>query len=212
MSSLTPYSALVVKIIGAKAYQRGRSSLARELERAAEAIEGMDDAAAIQRSLKDPQAFVAVFDRHYGAVHGFAGRRAGPDVADEIAAETFTRAFDRRTTYDRSYPDARPWLLAIASNLLRRHWKSERRHLEAWSRAHAGTPSHDALPETMAAELIEALDALAAADREALLLLAWGELSYEEIARAMNTPVGTVRSRIARARGRLSACLEDSHA
>jgi RNA polymerase sigma-70 factor (ECF subfamily) len=44
-----------------------------------------DDAAAIERSLHDPRAFVAVFDRHYGAVHGFAGRRAGPDLADEIA-------------------------------------------------------------------------------------------------------------------------------
>jgi RNA polymerase sigma-70 factor, ECF subfamily len=172
----------------------------------------MDDAAAITRSLKDPQAFVAVFDRHYDAVHGFAGRRAGPDLADEIAAETFTRAFDRRTTYDRSYPDARPWLLAIASNLLRRHWKTERRHLEAWARSSAGTPRHHALPEAIADELLQALDALAPPDREALLLLAWGELSYEEIARAMNTPVGTVRSRIARARGRLSACLEDSHA
>jgi RNA polymerase sigma-70 factor (ECF subfamily) len=203
---------LVVKIIGAKAYQRGRSSLSRELKGAAEAIEGMDDAAAITRSLKDPQAFVAVFDRHYTAVHGFAGRRAGPDLADEIAAETFTRAFDRRTTYDRSYPDARPWLLAIASNLLRRHWKAERRHLEAWAKAQAGTPRHEALPDGVASELIDALDALAPADREALLLYAWGELSYEEIASAMNTPVGTVRSRIARARGRLSACLEDSHA
>ena len=172
----------------------------------------MDDAAAITRSLKDPQAFVDVFDRHYAAVHGFAGRRAGPDLADEIAAETFTRAFDRRTTYDRAYPDARPWLLAIASNLLRRHWKSERRHLEAWAKADAGAPRHHALPDGVASELIDALDALAPPDREALLLYAWGELSYEEIARAMNTPVGTVRSRIARARGRLSACLEDSHA
>jgi RNA polymerase sigma-70 factor, ECF subfamily len=172
----------------------------------------MDDAAAITRSMKDPEAFVAVFDRHYGAVHGFAGRRDGRDLADEIAAETFARAFDRRTTYDRAYPDARPWLLAIASNLLRRHWKAGRRHLEAWARAQAGTPEHEALPDGVASELIQALDALAPADREALLLLAWGELSYDEIARAMNTPVGTVRSRIARARGRLSACLEDSHA
>jgi RNA polymerase sigma factor (sigma-70 family) len=172
----------------------------------------MDDAAAIKRSLKEPQAFVAVFDRHYGAVHGFAGRRAGADVADEIAAETFTRAFDRRRTYDLAYPDARPWLFAIASNLLRRHWKAERRHLEAWARAHAGRPEHDAVPEGVGRELVEALDKLAAPDREALLLYAWGELSYEEIARAMSTPIGTVRSRIARARTRLSVSLENANA
>src|SRR4051794_26222376 len=140
----------------------------------------MDDAATIRRSLKDPQAFVAVFDRHYGAVHGFAGRRAGPDLADEIAAATFTRAFDRRKTYDLAYPDAPPWLLAIPSNPLPRHWKAERRHLEAWARAQAGRPAHDAVPEGLGQDLIEALDALTAADREALLLYAWGELSYEE--------------------------------
>jgi RNA polymerase sigma factor (sigma-70 family) len=171
-----------------------------------------DDAAAIARSLEDPRAFVAVFDRHYGAVHGFAGRRAGPDLADEIAAETFTRAFDRRRTYDTTYPDARPWLLAIASNLLRRHWRSERRHLEAWARAQAGRPASEAVPEGVADELVAALDGLAPPDREALLLYAWGELSYEEVARAMGCPLGTVRSRIARARSRLAACLEDTHA
>jgi RNA polymerase sigma-70 factor (ECF subfamily) len=171
-----------------------------------------DDAAAIARSLRDPCAFVAVFDRHYRAVHGFVGRRAGPDLADEVAAETFARAFDRRKTYDRSYADARPWLLAIASNLLRRHWRAERRRLEAWARAQAGRPVTEAVPEGIAEELVAALDALGADDREALLLYAWGELSYEEIARAMDCPIGTVRSRIARARGRLSVCLEDSHA
>ena len=131
------------------------------------------------------------------------GRRGEP---------VLTRAFDRRRTYDLAYPDARPWLLAIASNLLRRHWKAERRHLEAWSRAQAGRREADALPEGVGRELIEALDKLAAPDREALLLYAWGELSYEEIARAMNTPVGTVRSRIARARDRLSISLENANA
>jgi RNA polymerase sigma-70 factor (ECF subfamily) len=173
------------------------------------------DAAAIARSLDDGRAFVAVFDRHYAAVHGYASRRAGPDLADEVAAETFARAFDRRATYDLAYPDARPWLLAIASNLLRRHWRSERRRLEAWARAQAGRPVTEAVPDGVAAELVAALDALPTADREALLLYAWGELSYEEIAQALGCPVGTVRSRISRARGRLRATLnvpEDSHA
>jgi RNA polymerase sigma-70 factor (ECF subfamily) len=125
------------------------------------------------------------------------------------AKHVFPRAL-RRRTYELAYPDARPWLLAIASNLLRRHWKAEKRHLEAWARAERREP--DAIPERIGQEIVAALDALAAADREALLLYAWGELSYEEIARAMATPIGTVRSRIARARTRLSALLENTHA
>jgi hypothetical protein len=87
----------------------------------------MDDASAIARSLKDPHAFAAVFDRHYAAVHALAGRRAGRQLADEIAQ--------------------------------------------------AGRPEHQAVPEGVGQELIEGLDALAPADREALLLYAWGELS-----------------------------------
>jgi RNA polymerase sigma-70 factor (ECF subfamily) len=161
------------------------------------------DAAAIAGSLLDPRAFVAVFDRHHAAVHRFAARRVGNDLADEIAAETFARAFDARTRYDVAYADARPWLLAIASNLLRSHWRTERRRLEAWLRAQAGRPETEAVPEALAAELVEELDALPAGEREALLLLAWGELTYEEIAQATGSPVGTVRSRISRARGHL---------
>lgn len=164
------------------------------------------DAAAIERARREPAAFGVVFDRHYAAVHGFVARRAGGDLADEIAAATFARAFDRRASYDTGHPDARPWLIAIALDLLRRHWRTERRHLATWARAQAG-PDAESLPESLAGELVEALDDLRAADREALLLHLWGELSYTEIAAALACPVGTVRSRIARARGRLRRSL-----
>jgi RNA polymerase sigma-70 factor (ECF subfamily) len=98
-------------------------------------------------------------------------------------------------------------LIAIALDLLRRHWRAERRHLATWARAQAGRPDAESLPESLADELIEALDDLRAADREALLLHVWGELSYTEIAAALGCPVGTVRSRISRARGRLRTSL-----
>jgi DNA-directed RNA polymerase specialized sigma24 family protein len=62
--------------------------------------------------------------------------------------------------------------LAIASNLLRRHWRAERRRLEAWARAQAGRPVTEAVPDGIASELVAALDALPVADREALLLYA----------------------------------------
>ena len=85
------------------------------------------DADAIRASLGEPEMFAVLFDRHFDAVHAYAQRRVGPTLADEIAAEAFTRAFDRRGRYDLARVDARPWLLGIAANLLRQHWRSEKR-------------------------------------------------------------------------------------
>lgn len=162
----------------------------------------MNDAQAIEASLVEPERFAVLFDRHFDSVHGYAQRRVGPDLADEVAAETFTRAFDRRRRFDRSREDARPWLLGIASNLLRRHWRTERRRLDAYARS-AGLDAGGELAAPVAADLAAALRALPKRDRECLLLLAWADLSYEEIAVALAVPIGTVRSRISRARTRL---------
>jgi RNA polymerase sigma-70 factor (ECF subfamily) len=160
------------------------------------------DAQAIGVSLREPEAFAMLFDRHFDAVHGYAQRRVGPDLADEVAAETFTRAFDQRRRYDTSREDARPWLLGIAANLLRRHWRSERRRLDAYVRSADATAGAE-LSGPLAAELVAALKALPRRQREPLLLLAWADLTYEEIGVALGIPVGTVRSRISRARVRL---------
>jgi RNA polymerase sigma-70 factor (ECF subfamily) len=162
----------------------------------------MTDAQAVAASLAEPEAFAILFDRHFAAIHGYVQRRVGPDLADELAAETFVRAFDRRRRYDVSREDARPWLLGIASNLLRRHWRSERRRLDAYARS-AGREGGTELAPWLAGELVGALKALPRREREPLLLLAWADLSYEQIALALGIPVGTVRSRIARARTRL---------
>ena len=159
------------------------------------------DADAIRASLGEPEMFAVLFDRHFDAVHAYAQRRVGPTLADEIAAEAFTRAFDRRGRYDLARVDARPWLLGIAANLLRRHWRSEKRRLDAYARS-TGRPE-SRLPEPVAADLAAALRALPRREREPLLLFAWADLGYEEIAIALGIPVGTVRSRISRARARL---------
>lgn len=160
---------------------------------------GPSDAVAIRRSLCDPDAFGAVFERHFELVHRYAQRRVGPDSADELTAEAFARAFAGRRRYDLALADARPWLFGIAAKLVARHWESERRRHLARLRAH--TPEGEGQsPGEGAPELVAALDELAPHDREALLLLAWADLSYEEIALALEVPVGTVRSRLARAR------------
>jgi DNA-directed RNA polymerase specialized sigma24 family protein len=85
------------------------------------------DAEAVRRSLTDPVAFTAVFDRHFVAVHRYLHRRGGRDLADELAGETFRVAFEARARWSQTTPDARPWLLGIATNLLRRHRRTEER-------------------------------------------------------------------------------------
>jgi DNA-directed RNA polymerase specialized sigma24 family protein len=89
------------------------------------------DADTIWASRRAPAVVASIFDRHFESVHAFARRRVGDDLAEEIASEPFARAFDQRERYDVTIADARPWLLGIAANLLRRHWRSERRRLAA---------------------------------------------------------------------------------
>jgi RNA polymerase sigma factor (sigma-70 family) len=140
-------------------------------------------------------------------LHAYCTSRAGA-TGEDIAAEAFGVAFDHRHRYDRRVEDARPWLYGIATNLLRHHFRTSQRG--AGRRAYAlGELETVAQPlERLEAQLLgprlsEALSSLAEADREALLLLAWAELDYQEIARALDIPVGTVRSRIHRARARV---------
>jgi RNA polymerase sigma factor (sigma-70 family) len=165
------------------------------------------DSSMIRRSLADPRAFGAIFERHFDVLYGFARRRVGADLAEEIATETFTRAFDRRRTFDLRRNDARPWLLGIAANLLKRHWRTERRRLEAYARSadRVSSPPH-VLVRT---DVVAALDGLSRDERETLFLFAVADLTYEEIAEALAIPIGTVRSRLARARGRVRAHLRD---
>ena len=167
------------------------------------------DAHAVRRSLTDPRAFGVVFERHFDAVYGYARRRVGADVAEEIATEVFTRAFDRRKSFDLDREDARPWLLGIAANVLRRHWRTERRRLNAYARA-AAVGTVDGAREPV--EVVSALDSLSRDDRETLFLFAVADLSYEEIAEALGIPVGTVRSRLARARARMRSRLDGREA
>jgi RNA polymerase sigma factor (sigma-70 family) len=162
----------------------------------------LTDAEAIARSRAQPSAFGLVFDRHFAAVHAFAQRRVGLELAEEVAAETFARAFELRARYDTAHALALPWLLGIATNVMRRHWRSERRRLAAYARA----VTHDApgAPPDPDGEVIRAVARLPRRQREVVLLHAWADLSYEQIARALDLPVGTVRSRLSRARRKLA--------
>jgi RNA polymerase sigma factor (sigma-70 family) len=172
---------------------------------------GRTDAEAIAASLSEPRAFVAVFDRHFDAIHGYLRRRVGTSIADDLAAEIFAQAFEHRKRYDRQRPDARPWLFGIAHNLLRHHYRDEERALRAYARTGVD-PVQGSVEDAgrEGRELAEALATLSPGERNVLLLVAWAELEYVEVAEALGIPVGTVRSRLNRARGRVRELLERS--
>jgi RNA polymerase sigma-70 factor (ECF subfamily) len=164
------------------------------------------DREAIAASLNDPRAFVIVFERHFDAIFRYLLRRVGRARAEELASETFTTAFAVRHRFDASAWGARPWLYGIAVNLLRHHYRSEERELRAYARSAVDPLGFDDSPlehieaEATAARVAEALAELTPVEREVLLLYAWADLSYAEIAQAIDVPVGTVRSRLNRAR------------
>jgi RNA polymerase sigma factor (sigma-70 family) len=172
------------------------------------------DAEVIAASASDPRSFAAIFDRHFADIDRYLARRVGSSLADDLAADTFMVAFRSRARYDPSVPDARPWLFGIAANLLRRHWRTERRRLRAYARTgvdplwdESGDADRrvDALRAGPA--LAGALASLSPTEREVLLLFAWADLSYEEISAALGIPVGTVRSRLSRGRARVRELL-----
>jgi RNA polymerase sigma-70 factor (ECF subfamily) len=169
----------------------------------------------IERSWRDGDLFAAVFDRYYAEIHGYVTRRLGRSLADDVAAETFLIAFDRRRRYDVAQPSARPWLYGIAGNLIARHRRAEARQYRALARADltdsvdghgervAGRLDAEALRGPLAAALLE----IAERDRDVLLLVAWAQLSCEEAAHALGIAAGTARSRLHRARRQIRSAL-----
>jgi len=155
------------------------------------------------------RSFDAAFEAEFASLHRYLARRLGASAADDLAAETFAVAF---RSWDRLDPErpVRPWLYGIAANLVRHHWRKERRMLRAYARTGVDPvfADEDAAVERADAEgcrrdLATALAELRRDEREALLLHAWAELSDSEIADALGLPVGTVKSRLSRAREKL---------
>ena len=175
------------------------------------------DAALIEESLSDFDRFGEIFDRHAQAIFRFLGRRIGPDDAGDLLADVFLAAFEARTRYDGSHGSALPWLYGISSNLLRKHFRrraSDLRRLERMvgndephDHAEAVTASVDA--QVQLRGIAKLLEGLPAGERDALLLHAWEDLTYDEIAGALGIPIGTVRSRLNRVRRRLRAASDE---
>jgi RNA polymerase sigma factor (sigma-70 family) len=154
------------------------------------------------------EAFERLFELHFDAVYAYLARRVGPDLARDLASETFTRAFAARKRYDARQGEVRAWLFGIANNLLRRHYRDEERRLRALARLE---PREEGVPSEEP-RLADALRALSPDERDVLLLFAWADLEYAEIAAALEVPLGTVRSRLHRARAHVRAALEREEA
>jgi RNA polymerase sigma-70 factor (ECF subfamily) len=171
------------------------------------------DSDIIRRSRDTPAAFSELYDRHAATIHRYAARRADASTADDIMSETFLVAFERRADFDHEREDARPWLYGIATVLLRKHARLEARAwkgLRAAGAAEIPSDTIDALGSRVDAEvairrLASAIRRMPARDRDTLLLFAWADLDYEGVAQALDIPIGTVRSRLNRARRTLRA-------
>jgi RNA polymerase sigma factor (sigma-70 family) len=175
----------------------------------------MDDPAdgvLLESTITDRAAFGALFDRHAPAIYRFAAHRVGHGSAEDVLAETFTRAFAARQRAYTVEGSLRAWLYAIASNLIADELRRRERSSAAKERLRSLSTPRFAPDAGVATdpELLRALEGLREEERETLLLLAWGELSYAEIALVTGVAIGTVRSRLNRARSHLRAVLDGS--
>jgi len=167
--------------------------------------------------MSDPERFAVLVRRHAPAIQRYVTRRIGREAAEDVVAETFLIAFRQRGYYTDDGRDCLPWLYGIVTRLAHRHWRSETRQLNLLARTGIDpvtepfTDRVDAEVTANAAKarLAAAVARLPASQRDALLLLVWADLSYDQIARATGVPMGTVQSRISRARRRLRKQLAD---
>ena len=164
-----------------------------------------EDAELIGRSLGgDEDAFVEVVRRHEAAVGAYLARRVGRQLAEDLLGEVWVAAFGSRPNYDRSFPDARPWLFGVAHNTIRRHWRS----------SPAEEPVADVTPlaprwdpwttvdSRIDAESVlrHALALLRPEQRELLTLVAWEDLTIADAGRVLGMPPGTARRSLHEAR------------
>jgi RNA polymerase sigma-70 factor, ECF subfamily len=156
-------------------------------------------------------AFGVLFDRHAQSVYNFVFHRTADwSVAEDLTSAVFLEAWRHRDV-ELVRDTALPWLLGVATNLLRNHRRSLRRYEAVLSRVPAPEPHSDPAEdlvdrvdqERRMRRVLDLLSELPAPDQEVLALCIWTHLSYSEAADALGIPVGTVRSRLYRARARL---------
>lgn len=158
------------------------------------------------------------FDRHAASIGRYASRRVGPGLARDIVSDTFRVACERFDEFDATRGGERPWLFGIATNLIRRHWRTEERRLRI--QAHAvrieGQPVDPLLrvddrldASARYDRVVDAVATLDPQDRDLLVLIAWEEMTSREAAEVIGIPSGTVRSRLNRIRTHLAQIVNE---
>jgi len=177
----------------------------------------LSDSDVIAASLDDPDRFGEMFDRYSRRVFGYVVRRVPREDAADLVGEVFVRAFRIRRKYDWDRPEALPWLIGIATNVIGEHLRkrNRRRRIGMRSDVVLSEPVDDVAVRRADATrawpaLERALAALKSRDRAVLILFAVEQLSYQEISDALQVPVGTVRSRLHRARSQAGELLGES--
>jgi RNA polymerase sigma factor (sigma-70 family) len=159
----------------------------------------------------EADAFGTIFERHVRTVYNYCFRRTADwSQAEELTAIVFLEAWRRRGQVVLERDEALPWLLGVATNVLRNVRRSQRRHRAALERLprervadFAGDVDERLDDERQMRAALRALRKLSRDDQDVLALCVWEELTYEQAALALGVPVGTVRSRLSRARARL---------
>jgi RNA polymerase sigma-70 factor (ECF subfamily) len=148
-----------------------------------------------------------LYERYAGRVLAYARRHTNRDDAQDVVAETFHIAWRRRDVVPE---EALPWLLGVARNVLRSQWRTARRTtpIDTLERLADVAGDSQEVGVERRQELVALLANLPAHEREALLLVAWDDLSADQAARVLGISAGAVRVRIHRARKRLQAVKE----
>jgi RNA polymerase sigma factor (sigma-70 family) len=159
----------------------------------------------------DASAFGALFERHARAVYNHCFRRTADwALAEDLTSVVFLEAWRRRADVRLERDTALPWLLGVATNVVRNRRRSQRRHnaaLQRVPREHApdfaGDVDQRLDDERRMQNVLAVVGKLPRPEQDVLALCVWAGLSYEEAALALELPIGTVRSRLSRARARL---------
>lgn len=175
------------------------------------------DAALWARASVDPCAFGDLYDRHADAVYTHCFRRtASWSVAEDLTSVVFLEAWRKRADVKLTTDSILPWLLAVANNTIRNQDRSLRRHRRLLAKLPIEPQGAD-LAEDVAGRLDDAqvmrdvlsvFSELTQDEQDILALCVWAGVSYADAALALGVPIGTVRSRLSRARQHLRRLLD----
>lgn len=164
-----------------------------------------DERSLIDRARTDPASFGVLYRRYYRAVAGCIYRRVGNvHVTEDLAADVFIRAFKGIHRYRHGNAPFRFWLYRIATNVVTRWARTRRTGFFGLERNHPGFTEGPAVHD----DLLTALRSLGASHQAVVSLHYFEELSVQEVAIVLGCSVGTVKSRLSRARDRLRHKLE----